>query len=112
GIRGDPIIALGKPEEDSGGRERNGAQLKRNMSRSKQTADDGTQAVQCLAPYPAVFPAFELEHRPQQKSDVFTELDVRGIERVVTGTLQCDGAQHAVVLGQRDRTDGVLAMLT
>src|SRR6186997_3421526 len=43
---------------------------------------------------------------------MFTELDARGIERVVGGALQCNGAQHAIVLGQRDRTDGVLAMLT
>src|SRR6188472_3591060 len=43
---------------------------------------------------------------------MFAELDVRRIERLVGRTLQCDGAQHTVVLGQRDRTDGVLAMLT
>jgi hypothetical protein len=81
------------------------------VARSEQTVEEVAEAVQRLAPYPAVFPAFQLEHRPQQNPDMFEELDGRRIERVVGGTLQSNGAQHAVVLGQRHRADDVLAML-
>ena len=42
---------------------------------------------------------------------MFAKLDAGRIERSVGGTLQSNGAQYAVILGQRYRAHGVLAML-
>src|SRR5436190_21923812 len=72
--------------------------------------NEGSCAVQHLAPNPAIFLAFQFQDWPEQHSDVFAELDAWGIERLVRGALQCDRAQHAIVFGQRDGADRVLTM--
>src|SRR5262249_52275472 len=110
-VRGDPVISFGEKEKRRDRRNGDGPQLEPDVAWSEQTFKEGGEAVERLASYPAVFPALQLEHRTQQNADVFTELDCLSIERLVGGTLQSDGTQNPVVLGQRHRANGVLTML-